>query len=47
MAHDVFTVTPDTKLSVAVGTMLSKRINCLPVVDNDNKLHGIVTSTDL
>lgn len=47
MARDVFTVTLDTKLSVAVGTMLSKRINCLPVVDDDNNLRGIVTSTDL
>jgi CBS-domain-containing membrane protein len=26
--------------------MLSKRVNCLPVVDDDNNLCGIVTSTD-
>jgi len=26
--------------------MLSKRINCLPVVDEANNLCGIITSTD-
>ena len=47
MTRDVLTVQPNTKLSVAVGRMLSKRVNCLPVVDNDLTLRGIVTSTDL
>ena len=46
MTHDVVSVRPNTKLSVAVGKMLSKRVNCLPVVDDDNNLCGIVTSTD-
>lgn len=41
MTRDVITVEPDTEISVAVGKMLSKRVNCLPVVDG-----GIVTSTD-
>ena len=27
--------------------MLSRRINCLPVVGNDGKVCGIITSTDL
>ena len=47
MACDVFTVTSDTKLSVAVDKMLSRRINCLPVIDGESNLLGIVTSTDL
>lgn len=47
MTRDVLTVSPDAKLSVAVGQMLSKRVNCLPVVDDDQTLRGIVTSTDL
>jgi len=46
MTHDVITVEPDTEISVAVGKMLSKRVNCLPVVDDENNLCGIVTSTD-
>ena len=47
MSRDLITITPDTKLSHAVGKMLSKRINCLPVIDDGNNLCGIITSTDL
>lgn len=47
IACDVFTVTSDTKLSVAVDKMLSRQINCLPVIDGESNLLGIVTSTDL
>jgi len=47
MSRDVVAVKPDTKLSLATGTMLSKRINCLPVVDDNGVVCGIVTSTDL
>jgi CBS domain-containing protein len=38
MTHDVITVEPDTEISVAVGRMLSKRVNCLSVVDDENNL---------
>lgn len=47
MSYDVISVKPDTEISLAVGKMLSKRINCLPVVDDNNKVCGIITSTDL
>jgi len=47
MSHDVISVKPNTKISLAVGKMLSKRINCLPVIDDSNNLCGIITSTDL
>src|SRR5262245_3977582 len=47
MTHIVFTVTPETPLSVAAAEMLSRRINCLPVVGRDGKVCGIITSTDL
>ena len=47
MSRDLITVTPDTKLSHAVEKMLSKRINCLPVIDDTKNLCGIITSTDL
>jgi CBS domain-containing protein len=46
MSRDVIVVKPETKLSHAVGKMLSKRINCLPVLDDTNNLCGIITSTD-
>lgn len=47
MSREVISVKADTEISVAVAKMLSKRINCLPVVDDDNNLCGIITSTDL
>jgi CBS domain-containing protein len=47
MSRDVVAVKPDTKLSLATGMMLSKRINCLPVVDDNGIVCGIITSTDL
>ena len=48
MTQDVFTVTSQTSLSVAVREMLARRINCLPVLCGENKqVCGVVTSTDL
>lgn len=48
MTKDVATVTPETPLSVAVREMLVRRVNCLPVLYDENKqVCGIVTSTDL
>lgn len=47
MTHRVFTVTPETPLSVAASEMLSRRINGLPVIGRDGKVCGIITSTDL
>jgi CBS domain-containing protein len=47
MRTDPVTVTPDTLLSKATAEMLKRRINCLPVVDADNQVVGILTSTDL
>ena len=48
MTQDVATVTPETPLSVAVREMLARRVNCLPVLYDENRqVCGIVTSTDL
>lgn len=48
MTQDVFTVTPEIPLSVAVREMLARRVNCLPVLYDENKhVCGILTSTDL
>ena len=46
MRQAVVTVQPETLLSEAATQMLSRRINCLPVVEN-NRVCGILTSTDL
>jgi len=47
MSAEPVTTTPDAFISVAAKEMLNKRINCLPVIDPNGKLCGIVTSTDL
>src|ERR1043166_9959921 len=45
MTVEPTTVKPTTDLTTAISKMLSKRINCLPVVDPDGKVCGILTST--
>jgi len=47
MTRYVVTVNPTTPLSIAAKLMLERRINCLPVVEDDGKVCGILTSTDL
>jgi acetoin utilization protein AcuB len=47
MTRDPFTVKRETPLVVAVAKIVSKRINCLPVLDDEGKVCGILTSTDL
>ena len=47
MWYEVLTIRPETSLSEAAGQMLSRRINCLPVIDETGRLCGILTSSDL
>ena len=47
MTRNPITVTRNTPIIDAVSKILSKRINCLPVVEDDGSVCGIVTSTDL
>jgi acetoin utilization protein AcuB len=47
MTRKVLTVRPETSLSVAAQEIVARRINCLPVLDDKDKVCGIVTSTDL
>jgi acetoin utilization protein AcuB len=47
MTRNPITVQRNTPILEAVTKMLSKRINCLPVVEDDGSVCGIVTSTDL
>jgi len=46
MTRDVWTVTPDTLASVAGLTLLDQTYGCLPVVDYDHRLVGILTEHD-
>lgn len=47
MTHNPVTVRRNTHIADAVGKIISKRINCLPVVEEDGSVCGLVTSTDL
>ncbi|HSE85873.1 MAG TPA: CBS domain-containing protein [Candidatus Binatia bacterium] len=47
MTREPVTVKRETPLSVAVAKIVAKRINCLPVLDDEGKVCGILTSTDL
>jgi acetoin utilization protein AcuB len=47
MTHEPFVVHPHTSVADALAQLLEKRINCLPVVMEDGKVCGILTSTDL
>jgi acetoin utilization protein AcuB len=47
MTRNPITVKRNTPIVDAVAKILAKRINCLPVVEDDGSVCGIVTSTDL
>jgi len=47
MTSEPVTVAPDSPISAAVKAMLAARVNCLPVVEADGKVCGILTSTDV
>lgn len=46
-AKDVITIAPDRTAERAAAMMTEKKIGCLPVVDDDNVVIGIVTEFDL
>lgn len=47
MTGDSITITADASISSAVKLILEKRINCLPVIGEDDRVCGILTTTDL
>jgi acetoin utilization protein AcuB len=47
MRRGVLTVNPDTHASEAAAIMADNKIGALPVVNKDNKLVGILSSTDV
>jgi len=47
MRRGVITVNRDTAAADAAALMADNRIGALPVVDKDNKLVGILSSTDI
>ena len=47
MTKNVLTVTPDTPLQDAASVMIEKKIGGLPVVDEEKRVIGIITETDI
>ena len=47
MTKDVISVNSDVKLKNIINLMSEKNINRLPVIDNQNKLIGIITRSDI
>lgn len=47
MIKDVISVSPDTDISKAVKILLENHINGVPVIDDNNKLVGILCQSDL
>ncbi|MBD2501979.1 CBS domain-containing protein [Anabaena azotica] len=47
MSHNPIVVKPETPLQEAIKILAERRISGLPVVDNDSKLLGIISETDL
>lgn len=47
MTRDPIVVHPDTSLSEAIKILAEHRISGLPVVDQTNKLVGVISETDL
>ena len=47
MIKNVTTISQDDFVEVAAQTMLEKEINCLPVVDENSKVIGIITDKDI
>lgn len=46
MSSPAITVTPETTVERAARLMLERHISCLPVVDNEGRLVGIITHSD-
>jgi CBS domain-containing protein len=46
MVRDVVVVHPETSVLVAAQRLREKRLGCLPVVDSNNVLVGILTTSD-
>jgi CBS domain-containing membrane protein/CBS domain-containing protein len=46
MKKEIFTVGPRTSLREAIGLMLARKVGCLPVVNDEGLLVGILTDSD-
>ncbi len=47
MTRQIFTTTPQANLITVAKTMLENKIHCLPVLNDEEKICGIITDSDL
>ncbi len=47
MARNVVTINPEVTIEEAAQSMIDKKVGCLPVVKDKNKLIGLITETDV
>ncbi|MCD6292720.1 MAG: CBS domain-containing protein [Deltaproteobacteria bacterium] len=47
MRTDISTTTADTDLKLAISSMLEHKFGCLPVIDEERRLVGIITDEDI
>jgi len=47
MTHDIVVIGSDESIAQAAALMRSKQVSCLPVVEEDGRLAGILTIRDL
>ncbi|MCK5539446.1 MAG: CBS domain-containing protein [Deltaproteobacteria bacterium] len=47
MRTEIATTTPATDLKEAISSMLENKFGCLPVIDNQKNLVGIITDEDI
>ena len=47
MTRDPYAVRIDTSLGDAAALLLKRRVGCLPVVDDERRLIGLISETDL
>ncbi|RME59964.1 MAG: CBS domain-containing protein [Caldilineae bacterium] len=47
MTKDVISTTPDTPIEAAAEIMAQRKIGGLPVVDEENRVVGVITETDI
>ncbi|OGW78275.1 MAG: hypothetical protein A2Z83_08315 [Omnitrophica bacterium GWA2_52_8] len=47
MAHDPFFMGPDERLSEAIKIMAARKYGCIPIVDADRHVIGIITEIDV
>ena len=46
MTSPAITITPEATIKEAAQLMLDKRVHCLPVLNTNQRLVGIITNTD-